>query len=129
MFHWLVLGFGKIFRFSKTIASFEKLSALLQKYQAFHFKDIKLKIGTDLADSMAKINLIREVFGAAINIRLDVNTSWTMEEARRQIPVFLNLGVNTFEQIFPIENYGGPEFEDDQRLSRRESLLLQTLTR
>lgn len=83
------------------LTSIETLTILLEKYQQFEFKDIKLKIGTDLADTIAKLALIRHYFGTKTNIRVDVNTSWNLDVARQQIPILLEEGVDTFEQIFP----------------------------
>lgn len=79
----------------------KKLEKLLHKYQAFDFRDIKLKIDQDLEQNLQKIQLVRQYFGHSIAIRLDVNTCWTLEEALRQIPAFLKAGVYNFEQIFP----------------------------
>lgn len=83
------------------LTSVNTLTVLLEKYQQFEFKDIKLKIGTDLGHTIAKLDLIRNYFGATINIRVDVNTSWNLEVARQQIPILADQGVQTFEQIFP----------------------------
>lgn len=94
--------FTRAFQYSGVIPMQEinKLSATLLQLKKIQFKDFKLKIGKDLSDSLEKIQLIRNVFGKDISIRLDVNTCWNLEDALEQIPVFLKVGVDTFEQPF-----------------------------
>lgn len=73
----------------------------LAKLKHFDFKDLKLKVGKDLADSLHKITLIREVWGSDISVRIDANNSWDFSDAVKQIPSLIDQGITTFEQIFP----------------------------
>ena len=84
--------------------SIGELAAWLPKLQAFQFTDVKLKVDNDLVGSLEKIALIRQHFGQDIGIRIDANTAWSFPDAIEQIPVYLDHGINTFEQIFPKEN-------------------------
>ena len=79
------------------------LELVLQQLKYFQFKQVKLKVGTALKDSLEKIQLIRSVLGNDVSIRLDANTAWTYDEARQFIPAYLAEGINSFEQIFPKE--------------------------
>ena len=75
--------------------------SVLGQLQAFDFEEIKLKVGTDMGDNVEKLRLIKKAFGPEIGLRVDVNTAWTLEDAKKQIPVLSAEGVNTFEQMFP----------------------------
>jgi L-alanine-DL-glutamate epimerase-like enolase superfamily enzyme len=77
----------------------EALPRFLEKIQVFEFADLKMKVGRDLEDTLAKIKLIRSYFPEA-NVRLDVNCAWEEDDAFQQIPVFQEVGVGQFEQLF-----------------------------
>ncbi|MCI4671595.1 MAG: hypothetical protein MRZ79_25860 [Bacteroidia bacterium] len=68
--------------------------------EAFSFESIKIKIGNDFRESEKRIAFIRSIYGNDISIRMDANTSWSYMDAIEQIPKFLKLGVNIFEQPF-----------------------------
>lgn len=83
------------------MASLEKTGPLLQRLKAFAFRELKLKVGTDLADSLARIRLVQDTFGPEIPIRVDANTDWTADIASAQIPPLVVAGVQVFEQPLP----------------------------
>lgn len=82
------------------MVAIDKFPKLMERIRLFSFSELKLKIGRDLGDSLAKISLIRGFFCERTTIRLDANCSWEIEDAWEQIPVFLEHGITTFEQIF-----------------------------
>ena len=75
----------------------EKLKPLLS---CFNFQKIKIKVGNDLKENIKRIQAIQEIYGLGIPIRVDANCAWTFDEALRQIPTLIKLGVKSFEQIF-----------------------------
>jgi len=77
------------------------MAKTLRQLSAFRFKELKVKINTNLTETLETIRLIRSDFFPDINIRVDANTAWDYKDAMEQIPVLLNQGINTFEQIFP----------------------------
>lgn len=83
------------------LQAIEKLPALLAKWRYVGFADVKIKVSADLADGLARVKLIRELFPKGTPIRLDANAGWTLEQALQQIPAYLGEGITVFEQIFP----------------------------
>ncbi len=84
--------------------SLVELETWLPKLKLMKFKEVKLKVENDIVDSLEKIAMIRQHLGQDIGIRIDANTSWTFPDAIEQIPVYLDHGIDTFEQIFPKDN-------------------------
>lgn len=76
------------------------LELVFQQLKHFQFEQVKLKVDAKLEENIQKIKLIRSALGAATQIRLDANTSWTAADAQRLIPAYLDVGVNSFEQLF-----------------------------
>lgn len=74
---------------------------ILSQLKRFDFKDLKLKVSKDLADSLEKISIIKEELGQDISLRIDANNSWEYEDAMKQIPAMLEQGIHTFEQVLP----------------------------
>lgn len=77
------------------------LEQLMSQVGRFGFRDLKLKVDSDLAANLARIEVVRATFPAEIPIRVDANCAWSQEEALRQIPALSARGVQVFEQIFP----------------------------
>jgi len=65
--------------------------------RAAHFPALKIKVGGP-AD-VATLEGVRAVFGGPI--RVDANTGWTPESAKRLVPELVRLGVELIEQPFP----------------------------
>jgi len=61
------------------------------------FPALKIKVGGS-AD-LATLRAVREVYDKPI--RVDANTGWTPETARRLVPALVDLGVELIEQPFP----------------------------
>ena len=77
------------------------LELVFQQLKLFGFEQVKLKVDNKLEDNLEKIKMIRAAFGNTIEIRLDANTSWNLEEAEQLIPAYLRVGIYSFEQLFP----------------------------
>ncbi len=69
----------------------------------FLFKEVKIKIGRNLADTLQRIATVQDMYGREVRIRLDANSSWKPEDAASQIPVLIRRGIQVFEQLFPPE--------------------------
>ena len=76
------------------------LAVALQQLSYFKFKELKVKVNANLSQTLETLRLIRSDFFPDINIRVDANTAWSYEDAVEQIPVLLDQGIDTFEQIF-----------------------------
>lgn len=65
------------------IESPEVMAARAVDIQAKGFKTIKVKLGTNRLDDVARIRAIRQAIGPQITIRLDANQGWDPSEAPR----------------------------------------------
>ncbi len=109
------------------ILPLQHFDAAIERLSAFTFSSCKLKVDQDIHKSLDRIRVIRERWGSDISIRIDANCGWNQSLARQQIPHFLAVGVQSFEQILPrdMEVELGPltaEFEKDAWLMVDESL-------
>ncbi|MGW0822856.1 L-fuconate dehydratase [Streptomyces sp. NPDC002845] len=59
----------------------EKLSRLAAQAVADGFRQIKLKVGADLADDARRCRVARSVVGPGIRIAIDANQRWNVDEA------------------------------------------------
>ena len=59
----------------------EKLRRLCREAVEQGFRQIKLKVGTDLADDIRRLRIAREVCGPDIRIAVDANQRWDVPEA------------------------------------------------
>lgn len=62
------------------------------------FRVLKVKVGGDLADDVARLEAALEVADGAAEVGVDANGGWTPLEARRALPVLADLGVAFLEQ-------------------------------
>lgn len=64
------------------------------------FRTFKCKIGSDFSSDLAKIHEIRNRYPDTdtVQLRLDVNGSWTMAQAERHLPQLTHLGIAYVEQ-------------------------------
>ncbi|MEU0744185.1 L-fuconate dehydratase [Streptomyces sp. NPDC006134] len=60
-----------------------KLARLAERAVADGFRQIKLKVGADLADDIRRCRLARSVIGPDIRLALDANQRWDVDEAIR----------------------------------------------
>ncbi|GGN34611.1 L-fuconate dehydratase [Streptomyces fuscichromogenes] len=61
----------------------EKLTRLAAQAVADGFRQIKLKVGADLADDMRRCRVARQVVGPDIRMAVDANQRWDVDEAIR----------------------------------------------
>lgn len=59
---------------------------------------IKIKIGWDLNRDLKLIDTVRSRFGPDVEIRVDINGAWSLNEAIKNITVLSQAGVKNFEQ-------------------------------
>ena len=87
------------FRYTGVIptGNFAPLEPFLSK---FSFPRIKLKMGSNLKENLARIDHIQNIYGSRIPIQADINTAWSWEDALEQIPTLMKRGIRIFEQPF-----------------------------
>jgi len=69
------------------------------------YKALKLRLGDTVKDDIARVRATREAFGDDMEILTDANIGYTLEDARRVLPVLEELGVRWLEEPFPAHDY------------------------
>ncbi len=73
-------------------------TAILGFYRLYGFKTVKLKVGRDLPDDIARVRLARRILGSEVRLRIDANCAWSVLEAIRAADAFRPFGVISYEQ-------------------------------
>jgi len=89
------------FRYSVVFSSASGWSLLksLLLVRAYGFRQVKMKIGADLAEET--VRTARRVLGNRCDIRVDVNMDWDVATALELMPRLARYGVRSFEQPLP----------------------------
>ena len=104
----------------------------LLKMRAFRFPHVKLKVEQDGAEQAART--ARRLLGRRVDLRVDANMAWDVEEALEAIGELRAVGIQSFEQPIPAGDLAGLSrlvaetsagVVADEGLTNRESL--QTL--
>lgn len=75
----------------------------VKKFVNSGFKTIKLKIGrSEFTDDLSILNKIDQIYGSEVNLRLDNNSAWKINQAKRNIERLLRFNIEYLEQ--PVEN-------------------------
>jgi L-alanine-DL-glutamate epimerase-like enolase superfamily enzyme len=76
---------------------------------------LKLKVGTDAALDIKRVQAIRAAVGSTVKIRLDANQGWTPKEAVRTIRKFEDLGldIELIEQPVKARDFTGLKYVTD----------------
>jgi D-galactarolactone cycloisomerase len=87
---------------------FQEPKALVDE-ASFHvdngYKALKLRLGDNVKNDLARVRAVREAFGDDMEILTDANIGYTLEDARRVLPVLEELGVRWLEEPFPAHDY------------------------
>ena len=80
------------------------------------YTELKLKVGTDAALDIKRVQAIRAAVGYDVKIRLDANQGWSPKEAVRTIRKFEDLGlaIELIEQPVPAHDFAGLKYVTDQ---------------
>lgn len=96
------------------------LSLMRSFLQKFSFSRVKLKADKNLQKSLMNIQILREIYGADVDIQLDLDTSWDSSDALEQIPILIEEGIFQYEQPF--------ETDQDLRMQKLQRHYGDTLT-
>lgn len=81
----------------------DSLDVMLEKTErAAHFDILKIKLGRDVEHDIKVMREIRRLVGDRTTLRVDANAGWSLDAARRIIPVLADLGVEYIEQPLPM---------------------------
>jgi L-Ala-D/L-Glu epimerase len=77
----------------------------LLKMRAFRFPHVKLKLGQDEALQAART--ARRVLGRRVDLRIDANMAWDVEQALEIIGQLNSIGIRSFEQPIAADDLAG----------------------
>lgn len=107
--HWLgplqqpIVRYSAVIPFSgsRGLALFASLARLAGMRQ------IKVKVGIDLERDLQALRLLRRVFGAGADLRVDANCAWSADEAIDAIAAMRQFRITAVEQPVPAEDLDG----------------------
>ena len=79
----------------------ESLAQEALSYIATGYRAVKLRVGDTPARDIARVQAVRQAAGDEIEILVDANTNYTLEQARRVVRAFDECGVAWLEEPFP----------------------------
>lgn len=72
----------------------------------YGFRQVKLKVGIDGYDDVARLKRLRRCVGKAMDLRIDANEAWTPDGAIERITALEPFGITSVEQPIPHEKVG-----------------------
>ena len=69
------------------------------------YKAIKLRVGDNVRDDIARMRAVRKAFGDDLVILTDANIGYELEEVRQVMPAMDELGIGWLEEPFPAPDY------------------------
>ena len=79
----------------------QEVSALVE----LGYKAVKLRVGDSPGRDLARVAAVRSAFGPDLNILVDANTGFSVEDARQVMPGLEEYGVGWLEEPFPAHDY------------------------
>jgi len=83
----------------------ESLAEEAQSYIAQGYKAIKLRLGDSARADIERVKHVRKVIGDEIDILTDANTAYTMDDARRVLPVLADIQAGWLEEPFACSDF------------------------
>jgi L-alanine-DL-glutamate epimerase-like enolase superfamily enzyme len=75
-------------------------------YIAAGYRALKLRLGDNVRDDVARVLAVRKALGSEVDILVDANTAWTLSDARRVIPALAEARVGWLEEPFSALDFG-----------------------
>jgi len=83
----------------------ESLAEEAQGYIAQGYRAIKLRVGDNPRDDLARATAVRKAVGDRIDILVDANTGYVLDDVRRVMPGYDELKIGWLEEPFPAQDY------------------------
>jgi L-alanine-DL-glutamate epimerase-like enolase superfamily enzyme len=74
-------------------------------YVAQGYRALKLRVGDNPRNDIARATAVREKLGDAIEILVDANTGYSLDDVRRVMPAYEELQIGWLEEPFPPHDY------------------------
>lgn len=81
----------------------EEMASDALKHVETGFRVLKLKVGTDVGDDIARVRAVRDAVGSDVRIRIDANQGWTVKQAKKALNEMQRYDVELAEQ--PVKWY------------------------
>ncbi|QDU37441.1 L-Ala-D/L-Glu epimerase [Maioricimonas rarisocia] len=94
-------------RFSMGAYPLEQARTIAEELVEAGFRTIKVKVGTNVAEDIARVKTVREVIGPDRALVIDANGGWDAETAIAATKEMQSLNVSLFEQPTPRHEYAG----------------------
>ncbi len=88
---------------------FQPPASLLEEakeYVARGYRAVKLRLGDNARDDIARVQAVRAGLGESVEILTDANTNYTLADARRVIPALAEARVAWLEEPFGCNDFG-----------------------
>lgn len=83
----------------------ESLAEEAAEYVARGYKAVKLRLGDNAGDDIARAVHVRQALGDRVDILTDANTVYTMADARRVLPVLADIRAGWLEEPFACNDF------------------------
>jgi L-alanine-DL-glutamate epimerase-like enolase superfamily enzyme len=83
----------------------ESLAEEAKEYVARGYKALKLRLGDNVRDDIARVVHVREALGDRIDILSDANTAYTIADVRRVLPVLADIRAGWLEEPFACNDF------------------------
>lgn len=84
----------------------EKLAEEALSYIEKGYRALKLRVGDTPRDDMERTLAVRKAVGPDIDLLVDANTRYTLDDVRRVMPLYDELGIGWLEEPFPAHDLG-----------------------
>ncbi|MFW7342031.1 mandelate racemase/muconate lactonizing enzyme family protein [Pollutimonas sp. H1-120] len=84
----------------------ESLAEEAMGYVEQGYRAVKLRVGDTVARDIARVSAVRAALGSEIDILVDANTNYTLDDTRRVLPAYDELNVGWLEEPFPAHDLG-----------------------
>lgn len=83
----------------------ESLAEEAQSYISQGYKAVKLRLGDSARADIERVKHVRKVIGDEIDILTDANTAYTMDDARKVLPVLAEIQAGWLEEPFACNDF------------------------
>jgi muconate cycloisomerase len=101
--HAPLVHYDAVIPFSKP----RRLAAIAVLVRVLGFRQVKVKVGNDLAADLRALGLLRRVLGFETDLRVDANCAWNADEALAAIASMRPYRLSAVEQPLPADDLDG----------------------
>jgi L-Ala-D/L-Glu epimerase len=74
---------------------------MVEQVKMFGFRQVKIKVGRETERDLENVRLVRSRLGNDVEIRIDANGAWTLDEAVKNMRLYAALSITIVEQPLP----------------------------